>query len=471
MKGLAPTPTAPRPTPELLGESLGYLEYCASLAGIWWSRHGGVPPAHLARRRLGELVRFARASAPFYRRLYRRLPGDVARLDALPVVRKANLMADFEATCTDPAVRLAELERHLADPARVGERFLGRYYAWKSSGSSGTPGMFVQDPTALAVYGALVGAQLAATHIALGRWAAAGGRAALVAATGDHFASITAWEHLRRSAGASARSFSVLAPLPRLVEELNAWRPAFLASYPSVLALLAAEQRAGRLALAPALVWSAGETLGDDARDGIAAAFGCQVVNEYGASECLSIAGSCPAGALHVNTEWVLLEPVDAEGRAVAPGGTSRTVLLTNLANRVQPILRYDLGDRVTPLAAPCPCGDPRPAIRVRGREGAVVALRTRAGRTVRLVPLALETVLEEALGARRFQLVQDARDGLRLRLDAGNARTAAFRAAARALHAYLGAQDLDNVSVALDPAAPRPDAASGKLAHVLREA
>nr|BFE45663.1 hypothetical protein GCM10017547_35560 [Pseudarthrobacter oxydans] len=43
-------------------------------------------------------------------------------------------------------------------------------------------------------------------------------------------------------------------------------------------------------------------------------------------------------------------------------------MLLSNLANRIQPILRYDLGDSVTTRTDPCPCGDPTPAIHVQGR-------------------------------------------------------------------------------------------------------
>ena len=41
----------------------------------------------------------------------------------------------------------------------------------------------------------------------------------------------------------------------------------------------------------------------------------------------------------------------------------------TNLANRVQPILRYELGDSVTIVPAPCPCGNALPVIEVAGRS------------------------------------------------------------------------------------------------------
>lgn len=59
---------------------------------------------------------------------------------------------------------------------------------------------------------------------------------------------------------------------------------------------------------------------------------------------------------LHLNADWVILEPVDAALRPVPPGNPSHSTLLTNLANRVQPIIRYDLGDSVTMLPAPPSC-------------------------------------------------------------------------------------------------------------------
>lgn len=468
-------PAVVAPAPDALESTLGLWKYCANLAQIWWSRHGGVPPGNIAGHRLQALLRFARAASPYYRRRYAHLPATDIPLDRLPVATKAQLMDHFDDWCTDARIRREEVERFLADRTRIGTPFLGSYHVWKSSGSTGTPGIFLQDEHAMAVYDALAGAQFDAMSLDAGRLMAGGWRAALVAATGDHYASVTSWEHLRRTyPGFDARTYSVTSPIARLVAALNDFQPAFLASYPSVLRLLAAEQRAGRLAIVPALAWSGGERLARSAQAAIEAALGCRLLNEYGASECLSIAHGCREGWLHVDTEWSILEGVDARGRPVRPGETSHTVLLTNLANWVQPIIRYDLGDRVTALAGPCACGSAPPAIRVQGRSGATLSLRSARGATVRLPPLALETVLEEAAGLGRFQLAQTAPDRLQLRLDAGGgirARAAAWRKSSRALRAYLADQSLSNVQVALDHTAPRVEPGSGKLRSVVVEA
>ena len=335
-------------------------------------------------------------------------------------------------------------------------------------------GIYVQDSDALATFDALM-----AVHLDSARFAAQyawelltrGGRAALVVATGDHFASIASWQRVCQSSpGISARGFSILEPLPHLVAQLNAYQPAFLASYPTMLSLLADEQVAGRLKLAPLNIWSGGECLVASARAEIERAFGCRVVNEYGASECMSIAFGCEQGWLHVNSDWVLLEPVDSEYRLVPPGQSSHTTLLTNLANRAQPIIRYDLGDSVFVSPQPCPCGSPLPAIKVEGRRDDIVSLLAPDGSNVRLLPLALTTIVEEAAQLHRFQIVQTGPTQLMLRLDPGirDERDAAWRAAANALREYLKQQFLPNVEVGLDKGPPLTDRRSGKLREVI---
>jgi phenylacetate-coenzyme A ligase PaaK-like adenylate-forming protein len=348
----------------------------------------------------------------------------------------------------------------------VGELFLGRYQVWKSSGTTASPGIFLQDENAMSVYDALLAAQyemLADPRVLM----AAGARGAIVAATGDHFAGITMWEHMRRAwPGGERASFSILEPLPKLVAGLNAWDPAFLAGYPSILELLAAEREAGRLRISPVLAWSGGEHLSPAARRAIERAFGCRVMNEYGASECMSMACACREDWLHVNREWVIVEPVDAHGRATPPGVLSHSVLVTNLANFVQPVIRYDLGDRVLVRDGACPCGNPAPAIRVEGRTDDVLALRSEDGSVVRLPPLALATVAEEAVGEHRFQIAQAAPDRLLVRLE----HHAAWKALAPALRDYLGSQGAGNVRVALDRCPPRIDPRSGKLRAIVVE-
>ena len=437
------------------------------LTNLLWTRCLGASAIAAAQaHRMAERLSHARTHSPYYRRAWRDLPRGPLALADVPVTTKGELMAAFDEWATDRAVSWRDVEPFVANRGHIGEHFRDRYLIWTSSGTTGTPGVFLQDATALAVYDALVSVQAVGTALPDLAAASRHGRAALITADSDHFAAITAWRRqAQRKPWLDMTNFSVTAPLPTIVQGLNRYDPAFVASYPTVLTLLAEEQNAGRLHVQLAGVWAGGEALSPTAQALIEDAFGCAVHNEYGASECLSIGYTCAHGAMHVNADWVVVEPVDEHYRPTPPGELSHTVLLTNLANGVQPIIRYDLGDRARQRVGPCPCGNPLPAIELAGRAGDILALRARDGSVVKLPPLAIATVVEDEARIHRFQIVQNAADALLLRIaDADRPRGAS---ALRALRHYLDVQGLPDVTVRIDEQAPR-EARDGKMRQVI---
>ena len=373
-------------------------------------------------------------------------------------------MARFDDWVTDPAVTRADLEAFVADPTLVGSRYRGRYFACTSSGTTGHPGLFVHDPDAVACYraqgvrafgSALDAGRLLALLLAMLRRR---GRTAVVVGTGGHFAGVVWLESERRRSRGRHRAYrlvSVQQPLEPLVQELNDFDPALLVGYPSALELLAEEQDAGRLHIRPVMVESSGESLGDRAR--LAAALGGEVHNVYAASEFSPIALDCPRGWLHVNSDWVILEPVEEDYRPTPAGEPSHTVLLTNLANRVQPLIRYDLGDSVVAKPGPCECGNPLPAIRVAGRHDDVLHLDNASGRTVSVLPLAITAPIDDAPGVHRCQLVQTGPAVLRVRLllEPGAAADAVWQDVAAKLAGFLAGQGLANVELVRAEEAP----------------
>ncbi len=466
---IAPARRAPR------ADALAEFHDSARWLGHAWDVWVGswLSPPEVERRaamRLRELVSFARAKIPLYRQLYRDLPRNGVPLHQLPVIRKSDLMRDIEASLSDRSISLSALLHFLERGDTVGRPFMHRYAVWTTSGTTGKPGIFLHDADALAVYEALQMFRFRriSSPAELALRIAVGERCAMVAATGGHFAGVSSVEHLRRAypwLAPSLRSFSLLQPWPALVEQLNDYRPTQLATYPTAADVLAEEQEAGRLKLELRELWTGGECLCPATRRRLERSFGCNVRNEYGASEFMSIAWDCGHGSLHVNADWVLLEPVDAQYRPVAPGVPSHTVLLTNLANRIQPLIRYDLGDSITVRPDPCPCGSRMPAIQVEGRHDDTLAFNDAAGHPVKLLPLVLETVLEESGQVNDFQLVKAAPQRLLLRLGAGERERR--EQARRALLAYLQTVGLSSVAVRIDGTPPQRNAASGKLRRV----
>lgn len=446
------------------------------LWGTWAAERSG--PAGIARRqrtRLADLVRFARERSPYYRALYRGLPSTVEDPTLLPPVTKPQLMSRFDEWVTDPDVTLDGVRAFVSDPSRAGVPYLGRYYVFTTSGTTGVPAILLQDHDSWLVLNVV--SRLRSRHVLLGSGelralARRGYRIATVYATGGHFGAVVLVESIRRRGGWLARhvrSFSVLTPTPVLVEQLNELRPTLLSAYPSGLALMAEEVRAGRLHINPVLATTAGESLSPAQRAMIESTLGCRILEGYAASEVPALSVACRHGRLHLNADWNLVEPVDADLNAVPVGELSQTVLVTNLANRVQPVIRYDLGDRVRVHPDPCPCGHPLPTVAVEGRTNDALSLESAPGSRVTVLPLALGTVVEETPGVHRFQAIQTAPASLAVRIepDQGADPAAVWVAVAARLRAFLGAQGLSSVRVDHDPEPPHVDPRSGKFRQV----
>lgn len=431
-------------------------------------------PADISERQTQRLRRLLDATArdsAFYRRRWRGVDLASARLQDLPVVHKHELMTHFPQWVTDPAVTRPALRRFMADARRCGQPFLGRYAVWESSGSSGEPAVFVHDECALAVYDALEGLRRHSPRL----WQRLldplmlGERFAFVGAIDGHFASHVSLQRQRRLRpwlAAGWRSFSILQPVADLVAQLNAFAPTVVATYPTAAALLTDEAERGALHIAPQELWTGGETLSPAVRRRVQSVLRCHLRNSYGASEFLPLAWECGEGRLHLNEDWAILEAVDAQYRPVPRGTPSHTSLLTNLANRVQPLVRYEIGDQICLAPERCACGSPLPVIDVCGRRDDALHLRGPDGRVITLLPLALTTVLEERAGVYDFQLRQVDERTLQLRL--GPAAAAAGETGRRALLDFARAQGLGGLRVQLRAAAELPRGRSGKQMRVV---
>lgn len=428
--------------------------------------------ARLQRVRLRALISFAREKSPYYRELYRGLPDEVDDIAMLPVTDKRRLMARFDDWPTDREVTRERVDAWVADTMRVGDRFLGRYLVATTSGTTGARGVFVSDDRSLRVNRVLATQMMRRWFGVRGvpRLLAGRGRMAMVAATGGHFmvaAGVARMQH-GRAGRMLTKVFSVHLPLAELVEQLNRYRPAVLAGYGTLMVQLAAEQTAGRLRIRPAIVEPAGETLSEEQRHRITAAFGCKLRDVYGATECTFLTAGCRYGAYHVNADWVVVEPVEADHTPTPVGQLSHTVLITNLANRVQPILRYDLGDRVRQLAAPCACGDPVPPLEVQGRTGSGLSFLV-GERVVEILSLAFSTLIDQTPGVELGQIVQTGahRLAVRLRVDPQVDLRQTWGRLQAELDQLLAQYELGSVGVSLSDEPPQ-QTAGGKYRPVI---
>jgi phenylacetate-coenzyme A ligase PaaK-like adenylate-forming protein len=311
---------------------------------------GGRLAAH-QRERLRALLACAIERSPFHARCLRGIdPGrfELDDLAGLPVMSKEQMMAGFDELMTDRRLSRARAEAHLMACADEPSLLAGRYVCLASGGSSGLRGLFVQTIEEYAEFTASVQRRLVARLAAAGPPPPGGIPVALVAAASPVHASGLAAAVRLGGYPVRATSAPATLPLADLVQRLNQLRPLVVMAHTSKLALLAGEQRAGRLAIAPVWVTAMGEQLTETNRAVISDAFGIPLINMFASTEGL-VGHSDPGGTvLTFASDMCLAELVDEDNQPVPDGTPSAKVLLTNLYNHTQPLIRYELTDRFT---------------------------------------------------------------------------------------------------------------------------
>ena len=298
---------------------------------------------------LRRLLAHAIAHSPFHRRRLRGIDPsqfELADLSSLPIMTKAEMMSSFDDVVTDRRLDRELVEEALARTAGEPVPILGEYTDLASGGSSGERGVFVFDREAVVDFFSSISRPLMARLRAAGGAPPGGlpvafvGAACAVHATG----SASAWV-----AGGQFPFYFLpvpaTLPVSEIVERLNALQAPGLQGYPSMLARLAAERHAGRLRLAPMSVTTTGETLTPELRAAIRNAFHAPIVDTFASSEGL-VGPTPPNDDVNIfNSDLCIAELVDTANRPVPVGVPSAKVLVTNLYNRSQPLIRYELTD------------------------------------------------------------------------------------------------------------------------------
>ena len=255
------------------------------------------------------------------------------------------------------------------------------------------------------------------------------------------------------------------AKLDAMVAAIRRRRPRMLFGYPSALSHIArhAAQRGQRmddLGIRVAFVTS--ERLYDEQRSGISDTFGCPVANGYGGRDAGFIAHECPQGGMHITSEDIVVEIVGTDGRPL-PHGQAGEIVVTHLATRDFPFVRYRTGDVGVLDDQACPCGRGLPMLKeIQGRSTDFVVA---ADGTV-MHGLALIYVLRDLPGLSAFKIIQHSlqRTEVQVVPEGGTLLPATSERIANGLRARLGA----GVVVDIRPVPVIAAEKSGKFRYVV---
>ncbi|ABA58433.1 possible CapK protein [Nitrosococcus oceani ATCC 19707] len=410
----------------------------------WWSADR---LAEFQAARLRRLIKFASQQVPYYRKLFAEAgigPNDIRSpedLPKLPFLTKDLIRANMDVLKADNASSLVRFNTggSTGEPLifYLGKERVGHDVAakWRATRWWGVD---IGDPEVV-VWGSPV--ELGAQN-RLREWR----------------------DHLLRTRLLSAFDMSER-NLDYFIAEIRRLRPKMLFGYPSAIAHIArhVQKRGGSMNdLGVQVAFVTAERLYEDQYSDIESTFGCRVANGYGGRDAGFVAHQCPEGSLHITAEDIVVELVDQAGKLVAAGEPGE-VVITHLATKEFPFIRYRTGDVAVFDDQLCGCGRSLPVLKeIQGRTTDFIVA---ADGTV-MHGLALIYVLRDLPGIESFKIIQESKTEMRVLLvpvNGGYSR-AVEDGIRRDFQDRLG----KGVRVNVEPVAEIPPERSGKFRYVV---
>jgi putative adenylate-forming enzyme len=400
---------------------------------------------NLQTKRLKKLLKHVLRNSIFYQWYYKQY-GITLRnfedicVEDLPTIDKNIMMDHYDDFVCDRTLKRKNLEEFLSCSKNGNEKYRNSYMVIHTSGSSGTIALFVYGPNDWALAKALVATRVLKAY----RHCYRRQKLSFIGAADGHYAGICL-------ASAATGIFIRFAPLPinipldTIDHRVNAFHPEVLSGYSSGVHLLAQEQLKGNISLLPDRIICSADPLTLEMRDTITKAFRREPINFYAASESLCMAAQCERREnLHLFTDWHIFEATDHDLRPVAPG-TPGNLLLTNLYNYTQPLIRYRMNDEVVLPEQSCGCGWPFPTMsNLAGRVEEFLWFDNAEGKRDFVHPIVLVEFFVP--GLRKFQVIQTERNVMLLKVIIDGSKESVLANIRHRMNEILRGKKLDKI-------------------------
>jgi len=292
----------------------------------------------LQEKRFRKMLGFAYKKSGFYNKLYRSNGITEKKLltvdiEDIPVVDKDMIMDNFDDVVTTKDVTKREVMDFLDRSRDPNELFKNRYHVVHTSGSSGRIGVFVYSRRDWDSFFPYITKTFDFRFIR--------SKSAFLGAAGGHYAgvSFSSW-----TSKGIMRFFckplilDIRRPIDEHVRRLNDFQPDILGGYFTGLKILAEQQERGFLDIHPRFLVNCGEGIKPGDKEYIENIFGLPLVNLYGVAECVILGvGKDEYNGIYLMDDLALVEIKNDH------------ILLTNLFNKTQPLIRYRIDDYLIP--------------------------------------------------------------------------------------------------------------------------
>ncbi|KLG14312.1 coenzyme F390 synthetase [Enterobacter cloacae subsp. cloacae] len=317
-----------------------------------------------------------------------------------PLMDKAQMMIHFDAMNTERLKRDELMACALkSEDSRDFSPKIGCFSVGLSSGTSGRRGLFVVSQKEQQVWAAGILARVLPDGLF------ARERVALfLRANNNLYQSVT-------SRWLSLQFYDLLAPFQQHLSRLEHFCPTIVVAPAQVLRALALAVRDGSLKIQVKKVISVAEVLEEQDRELLNQVFG-SVGEIYQATEGF-LASTCAFGTLHLNEEFIHVEPQWLDRKRFIP-------IITDFTRSTQPIVRYRLDDVLVVKDEACLCKSATRAIeRIEGRQDDQLLLPDRSDNLRTIFADACSRMLALSLPLTAdYRLVQTKKEHLLLMAD-----------------------------------------------------
>lgn len=294
---------------------------------------------------LKKMVAHAKENSPFYKDLYQSISFEtLANFRQLPTINKTIIMANFS-TLNTCGLDLSEVMSYAIEK-ELNKDYLGyyqnQYVVGLSSGTSGNKGLYI---TPKAMTKRLPGVFLARGGIQLRDLPLRILFCLRVFSQGfdDIHAPMLKLKYI-----------STMTPMEQVIETMNRQKINLWMAPPSFIRQVLPYRHLIKVKFKKIITYA--EVLSPTDKAQFESLFQTKVIEIYQASEG-QIASACHLGHLHINEDLVYVELYDQAGNPIEkPHIIGHKMILTNLINEAQPLIRYEMNDMIV-LDDPCPCG------------------------------------------------------------------------------------------------------------------
>ncbi len=345
----------------------------------------------IQQKKFKKLLKYVLENSSFYKRFYGEYGITIDKIndvsiEDLPVIDKKTVMDNFDELVCDPVLKRKDMEEFILNPLNSRKKYKKLYKVIHTSGSSGTTGIFVYGPGEWNTIRALGGIRVSKVEFGLFHKL----RLAFIGAVNGNFAGISLAQDIPELF-MRFLPININSPLEDILKSINKYKPEVLAGYPSGIYMLAQEQLNGKINIKPLKIICSAEVLTGLMRSTIIEAFGVDPIDFYAACESIGMACECEKHhGLHVFNDLYCIEVVDKNLKPV-PKGQPGNILLTNLFNYTQPLIRYKMDDIAVMDDKPAECRWPFPIIKsISGRQEEYLWFEKTDGSTEFIHPTAI---------------------------------------------------------------------------------